>query len=701
MAIIIAANSITAKIIAASSIATNSIAAKIIARGTGRLNKMGTLNEAIVTEDSRRQWLSRYGEGVAALVCGLLIVLAWSLGEAAPTGAVVLYVLAFVIGGFASAREGLQTLIHERDFDVNFLMIIAAIGAAMIGYWTEGAILIFIFSLSGALETYTMNRSHRDISALMDLKPETAIRYKDGQEMELRIEALNIGDVVIVKPGMRIPTDGEIVEGVSAVDQATITGESIPVDKGSGDEVYAGTVNGQGALFVKVTQTSEATLFAKIIKMVQEAQSEKPASQLFIERFERIYARIIIVAAIGLIVIPPWLLQWTWEEALYKAMVFLVVASPCALVASIMPAVLSGISSSARKGLLFKGGLHLEKLAHVRLVAFDKTGTLTRGKPEVTDIIALDGTEEDERDILHIAASLESLSEHPLATAIVSKARQLDIEIERPSELHNHVGMGIEAKWRGETWKIGKPAFAGEQSGEQSEAQQNENQQQNETQHREQREQRKQQEQLADLVDRLEQDGKTVTVLHNTQRVVGVIALRDTVREEAKLAVSTLKRLGIEVAMLTGDQKRTAEAIGREIGIEHVYADLLPEQKVERMKHLREQYGDVVMVGDGVNDAPALATATVGIAMGGAGSDTALETADLVLMNDDTTRIPSAIQLGKRASRIIKQNVTFSIAVIALLIIFNFTLGISLPLGVIGHEGSTILVILNGLRLLR
>lgn len=637
---------------------------------------MGTMSGIFVT-DARKQWLSRYGEAIAAVVCGLFIILAWSIEQASSTSAAVLYVLAFIIGGFASAKEGMQTLIHERDFDVNFLMIIAAIGAAMIGYWTEGAILIFIFSLSGALETYTMNRSHRDISALMDLKPETAMLYRDGQETEVRIESLHIGDIVIVKPGMRIPTDGEIVEGVSAVDQATITGESIPVDKSIGDDVFAGTVNGQGALFVKVTQTSEATLFSRIIQLVQEATSEKPASQLFIERFERIYARIIIVASLGLIVIPPLLLQWTWEDALYKAMVFLVVASPCALVASIMPAVLSGISSSARKGLLFKGGLHLEKLAHAKLVAFDKTGTLTQGRPEVTDIIALEGATENERDILHIAASLESLSEHPLAKAITGKARELDIAIERPSELQNHVGMGIEAMWQGETWKIGKPAFVGEHiEGQQREG-------------------------LAHIVDRLEQEGKTVTVLHNTERVVGVIALRDMVRKEAKLAVSALQRLGIQVAMLTGDQKRTAEAIGRELGIQHVYADLLPEHKVERMKELRKQYGEVVMVGDGVNDAPALATASVGIAMGGAGSDTALETADLVLMNDDTTRIANAVKLGRKANRIIKQNMTFSISVIALLIIFNFTLGISLPLGVIGHEGSTILVILNGLRLLR
>lgn len=617
-------------------------------------------------------WLQRYGEGAAAAVCGVLIAIAWSLTNVSASASIALYVLAFVIGGFASAKEGLETLVKERDFDVNFLMIIAAIGAAAIGYWTEGAILIFIFSLSGALETYTMNRSSRDISSLMELKPETATLIVDDEEQQVSIEQLNIGDIVLVKPGERIPADGKISEGTSAIDQATITGESIPVDKGVGDPVYAGTINGQGALFIKVTETSESTLFAKIIRLVQDAQSEKPTSQLFIERFERIYARLIIGISIVLLIVLPLIFEWTWEDTMYKTMVFLVVASPCALVASIMPAVLSGISKSARKGLLFKGGAHLENVAGIKMVAFDKTGTLTRGQPVVTDIIPF--APYDEQQVLHIAASLESLSEHPLAKSIVQKAQQEDIAIDRPTELQTHVGWGIAAQWQGADWKIGKPSFMGESLHD---------------------------DHLREIIDRLEWEGKTVTVLHNEKGAAGVIALRDTVREEAKYTVDRLKKLGIEVAMLTGDQQKTALAIGKELGIEHVYADLLPAEKVAQVQTLHDTYGRVAMVGDGVNDAPALATASVGIAMGGAGSDTALETADLVLMNDDMSKIPSGIKLGRRASAIIKQNIVFSLAVIIVLIISNFTAGISLPLGVIGHEGSTILVILNGLRLLR
>lgn len=620
----------------------------------------------------QQTWVRRYGEVLAAISCGVLIVVAWILSNYSELWSNVFYILAFVIGGFTSAKEGLRTLFMERDFDVNFLMIIAAIGAASIGFWTEGAILLFIFSLSGALETYTMNRSHRDISSLINLKPESAVLFEDGIESMVSIGKLKIGDIVLVKPGERIPTDGSVVKGTSSVNQATITGEALSVDKGVGDEVFAGTLNEQGALFVKVSQTSESTLFAKIIRLVQEAKSEKPSSQLFIERFERIYARGIIAVSLMLIVIPPFLFQWSWHQAFYKSMVFLVIASPCALVASIMPAILSAISNSARKGLLFKGGAHLENLANTKIIAFDKTGTLTLGKPVVTNVISLQ--EQDEAEILQIAATLESLSEHPLAKAIVEEAQKQDIMFEQPSEFLTHTGWGIEAQWQGDLWKIGKPAFL---------------------------EDRFRNGKLNAVVDKLEQEGKTVTVLHNSAGAIGVVALRDTIRTEAKYAVKELKKLGIEVAMLTGDQKQTALAIGKDLGIELVYADLLPEHKLNHIKEFRKTYGSVTMIGDGVNDAPALATASVGIAMGVTGSDTALETADIVLMNDDIARISDAVLLGRRAKTIIKQNITFSLAIIILLITINFSYGIALPLGVIGHEGSTILVILNGLRLLR
>jgi len=635
----------------------------------------GEAQAKVLQQGKKREmpaWLSRYGEALAVLICGILTGVAWGLEHAGSPWAALFFIGAYAIGGFAKAREGLETLIRERDLDVNFLMIVAAIGAACIGYWMEGAVLIFIFALSGALESFTMDKSRREISALMELKPETAVLFRDGAEVTVPIERLVPGDIVVVKPGERIPADGVVREGHSSVNQSTITGESIPDDKAPGDEVFAGTLNGQGALLVEVTKPAESTLFARIIRLVQEAESEKPASQQFMERFEKIYARVVVLATLLLIAAPPLLFGWTWQEALYKAMVFLVVASPCALVASIMPAVLSAISVSARRGVLFKGGVHLENLARTKVVAFDKTGTLTTGQPEVSDVVPLRGF--DAREVLRVAASVETLSEHPLARAIVRKATEEGVTLTRPSSFESRTGWGVQAELEGKLWKIGKPTYmdAANLTPE-----------------------------LGDIIDRLQQDGKTVTVIHDDEGAAGVIALRDRIRPEAAQAIRRLKEIGVRTAMLTGDQERTAQAIAREAGIDIVYAGLLPQEKVEIIKKLKETYGSVAMVGDGVNDAPALAAASVGIAMGGAGSDAALETADLVLMRDDLHKIPAAIALGKRTSRVITQNIVFALAVIVMLIAANFGVGIPLPIGVVGHEGSTILVILNGLRLLR
>ncbi|RUS43867.1 heavy metal translocating P-type ATPase [Cohnella sp. AR92] len=637
----------------------------------GERRGAGLAQESAKAEARWKKELSRYGEGIAALASGLLIAVAWSLSSSSEAASIAFYALAFLVGGFAKAKEGWLTLVEEKELDVNLLMIVAAIGAAGIGYWTEGAVLIFIFSLSGALETYTMNRSSRDISALMGLKPETAVLCSEEGETIVPIESLNVGDVVLVRPGERIPADGLVREGASSVNQASITGESLPVDKGLGDEVFAGTLNGQGALFVKVTKGSDSTLFAKMIRLVQEAQSEKPKTQRFIEKLERVYVRLVLAATALLILAPPLLLGLSWESTFYKAMVFLVVASPCALVASIMPAVLSAISTGARHGLLFKGGAHVDHIADIKAIAFDKTGTLTQGKPIVTDIVAFQGLTEEQ--LLRIAASMESLSEHPLAKAIVREAEEKKLDLQRPAGFQALTGWGIQADWEGETWKLGKADYVEESL---------------------------RTEELTAVVSRLERQGKTVTVLHRESGVAGVIALRDTLRPEAKHAVARLRGMGIEVAMLTGDSRRTAAAIAAELGIERVYSELLPEDKVAKVKELGGTFGAVAMVGDGINDAPALAAATVGIAMGVAGSDAALETADLVLMNDEIGRIADAVELGQRTRRVTKQNIVFALGVIALLIIGNFAEGIALPLGVVGHEGSTILVILNGLRLL-
>lgn len=636
------------------------------------------MNKTISMTASWKKWLDKHKESCAAASSLLFLLLAMFGSSVSEDWVLACYVLSYICGGWLKLKDGLVTLIRNKDLDVNLLMIAAALGAASIGYWSEGAILIFIFALSGALETFTMNRSSKDLSALLDLKPEEAHVIRSGVEYVLPVEEVLVGDLVLVKPGERIPADGTVQDGQSAVDQSSITGESIPVDKAKGDDVFAGTVNGQGALYITISQTSESSLFAKIIRLVQEAQSEMPKSQRMIQKFEHIYARVIILATLALAVFPPLLLQETWTDAFYRAMVFLVVASPCALVASIMPATLSAISNSARKGVLFKGGAYLDHISNVKVIAFDKTGTLTSGKLEVTDVIP---HEISIQELLLAAGALEKLSTHPIARAIVAEAHRCGggsnaAELGLlPSRFQAHAGQGIEAEWAGESWRIGKPAYI--------------------------RSEQEIDEEICEQINTLQYQGKTVIVVEKSQRVVGVIALQDRIRPEAIEMVKQLKQQGIQVAMLTGDQRQTASSIAAEAGIDLVFSELLPEDKLNIVKKLKEQYGQVAMVGDGVNDAPALASATVGIAMGAAGSDAALETADVVLMNDDLTNIGHAIGLSRRTQSIVKQNIIFAVVVITGLIATNFILGIPLPLGVVGHEGSTILVILNGLRLLK
>lgn len=624
------------------------------------------------TNQKSRWTLLQNAESVATILCGLLTFGAWLFESSLGPVSIILYLSAFVIGGYVKAKEGIVTLVRDKDLDVNLLMIIAAIGAACIGYWLEGAILIFIFSLSGTLETYTMKRSSREISSLMSLKPEQAILYEGGRERTVAVEALKPGDVIIVKAGEYIPADGVVHSGSSTVNQASITGESVPIDKSVGDEVFAGTQNLNGALFVEVSKTSEATLFSKIIRLVQEAQSEMPKSQVFMEHFERIYARSVLALTVALIFAGHYLIGWSWNETLYKSIVFLVVASPCALVASIMPAMLSAISNGARKGLLLKGGAHLENLSHVNVLAFDKTGTLTYGSPSVTDLIPFHDV--SEQQLLYIAASIEALSTHPIAKAIVREANQKGITLSTPTDFVSLTGWGVQGQIDGTLWKIGKPEAAN---------------------------QHKLDNEMVETLNRLRTEGKTIVLIENEEMVAGVIAVQDQVRPQVKRMITALKPLGIKTVMLTGDHQMTAKGIATEVGIDDCYAELLPEDKLKKIQELKQKGYRVAMVGDGVNDAPALATSSVGIAMGGIGSDSALETADLVLMNDDLERILDGIILGRRMKRVIWQNMIFSALVILTLMLSNFTTGIPLPLGVIGHEGSTILVILNGLRLLR
>ncbi|WP_077622789.1 heavy metal translocating P-type ATPase [Sediminibacillus massiliensis] len=616
--------------------------------------------------------VKKHGELIAALSSGMLVLAAWSLeGRLNETMFVLFHLAAFIIGGYAKGKEGITATIEERKLNVEMLMILAAAGSALIGYWTEGAVLIFIFALSGALETYTLNKSQKEISSLMDLQPETALKITGGREVVVPVDRLHIGDLVKIKAGERVPADGTIVEGKTNIDESTITGESLPVPKQVDAEVFAGTVNQNGAILIAVTKKSGETLFQKIIDLVHTAQSEKSPSQLFIEKFEGSYVNVVLAIVASMMIFPPLLLGWPWQETVYRAMILLVVASPCALVASIMPATLSAISNSARKGVLFKGGIHLENLSQVKAVAFDKTGTLTNGTPVVTDVHLRDQNEED--TILSAIQAIEKQSNHPLAKAIVHYTEKQDIAMKEALNVNEISGKGITAHVDGRLWKVGKD-FLPEPAQEY--------------------------ERWNTISNKLAEEGKTIVTILDEQGVAGLIGLKDTIRQETKQAIASLKKQGICTVMLTGDNEITAKAIAGEAGIDHYVANCMPDQKVKEMKQLKQRFGSVGMVGDGINDAPALAAADIGVAMGG-GTDVALETADVVLMKNDLPRIAKAMDLSKRMNKVVKQNIVFSIAVILLLITGNFTQFLDLPLGVIGHEGSTILVILNGLRLLR
>ncbi len=614
----------------------------------------------------------KHGEAITTALCGLLIVSGWLAAKfgASSWVSALLYLSGYGVGGYRQAVEGLARLIRERELDVDLLMVVAAAGAAAIGYWLDGALLIFIFALSGTLEGYASVRTERDIKALMAMNPDDALVIRDGEEQRVPVSFLRAGHVVLVKPGERISADGTVIEGASAVNQASITGESIPVEKGPGDEVFAGTINGQGALRIEVTRPAGETLLARIVQLVQDAQERRPPAQLFIERFERRYAKVVVVGALLMMALPPFLLGWSLGQALYRSMIFLVVASPCALAASMMPTLLSALSNGARNGILFKGASFVEALGQVEVVAFDKTGTLTSGSPTVTDVVAVPGQESDE--ILATAAAIEALSEHPIAQAVVAESRRRSLRPALAANLQSVPGVGVRAEVDGSEWRVGKPD-------------------------------------LFDHVEpdvllerkRLEAAGKTVVLVGDAQ-VRGLIAVKDTLRSQSQDAVEGLKRLGVKhVVMLTGDGRQTAEAIAREVGVDEVHAELLPQDKVRVVEELTARYRRVAMVGDGVNDAPALAAATVGIAMGAAGTDVALETADIVLTADDLGKIPYAVQLGRRSLRVIQQNLTVALAVIMALVAANLAGSITLPLGVVGHEGSTLLVTLNGLRLLR
>lgn len=633
-----------------------------------------------------------------ALTSSTLLLLILSLmSEAAHTPRVWILgidVAAYITGGWFGFQDALRRLGRGR-LDVNFLMIIAALGAAMVDQWHEGTMLLFLFSLSNTLQDYAMERTRNAIASLLKLRPSEAAVLRGNVEERVPVSALQVGDLMLIRPGEMLPTDGVIQKGRSALNQASITGESMPVEKGPGEKVFAGSLNGGGALEVEVTHLEQESTLSRIIQLVETAQSEKAQTQRRLERFE-VYYTWAVLSAVLLLIFVPWIgLGRELQPTFYRAMVLLVVASPCALVISTPASILSAIANGARRGILFKGGAHLENLARVSVAAFDKTGTLTQGKLSVTDIALTRpspaGFNAD--SLLGLAAALESRSEHPIAQAILSAAQERGVRLPELTQFEALAGRGIRAAADGYlVWMGGARMF--EAHGEIVPPE------------------------LLAARDRLEREGKTVLILHrelgreaNIGRHeaagggwLGAIAVTDSIRPEARAAIARLKAAGVRrTVMLTGDNKAVAAAIAAQIGVDDFYAALLPEDKVTIVKRLEAQYGAVLMVGDGVNDAPALAQARVGAAMGAIGCDVALETADVVLMSDDLSKIPYAVRLSQRAQRIVGQNLAFSLLVILCLIlalfgVFGFAL--HLPLGVVMHEGSTLVVVANGLRLL-
>lgn len=585
---------------------------------------------------------------------------------------ILLYACSILTGGSKPVRSAYYA-IKSRSLDMNVLMSMAAIGAAAIGEWLEGATVVWLFSLGNMLQARSIEKTRDSIRNLMDLAPPEAWVKRGESLVRVPVEEVQIGELIVVKPGEKIPLDGEVINGTSSVNQAPITGESIPADKVAGDAVYAGTVNESGSLEVKVTRLVEDTAIARIIHLVEEAQEKKAPTQAFVDKFAEIYTPIILVLAVGVIFLPPLFGFGTWGEWFYKGLELLVVACPCALVISTPVAIVSAIGNAARNGVLIKGGTFLERAGAISAFAFDKTGTLTQGKPQVARILAAAGREEE---LLRIARSVEEHSRHPVAAAIVRYAAERGIAPRAAQEHRAIVGKGVQAAVDGETYYVGKPALFAERGVSLTE--------------------------WEESIRSLQQEGHTLVVVGTAREIVGIIAVADAIRAITVQAIGKLKQAGIkELVMLTGDHAGTARKVAEQAGVSRFFAELLPEQKVAAVKQLQQEGHVVAMVGDGINDAPALATADLGIAMGGAGTDTAMETADIVLMADNLEKLPHTVKLSRKALRIIKQNITFSILIKLAALILIFPGWLTLWMAVLSDTGAALLVILNSMRLLK
>ena len=638
--------------------------------------------------------LGKNTEMYFAIICGVLLGGGFGLTylETVPEWiSLALYIGAYFFGGYFTAKEAIET-VAKGGFEIDFLMLVAAIGAAILGEWAEGALLLFLFSLGHALENYAMNKARKSIAALADLAPKTALIKREGKTQEVKIEDLQVGDIVVVRSNTKISADGVVVNGNSSVNQAPITGESVPVDKTPVPDpdkdysnekeiqdkhrVFAGTINGNSTLEVKVIKTSQDSTLSRLVKLVNEAQTQKSPTQLLTDKFEKYFVPSVL-ALVVLLNFAFLLLDETFSESFYRAMAVLVAASPCALAISTPSAVLSGVARAARGGVLIKGGRPLEDLGVLTAIAFDKTGTLTEGKPKLTQVITL--TDITEEELLKTAVAVEALSDHPLAKAVVrdGKERLGSTNIPEAKDLEAVLGKGIKASRGKDKIYIGNLELFEALDGQ------------------------KPSEEIIMKLREQEAGGNTTMLIRRNAEYIGIISLMDTPREEAKATLEELKEIGIKrMIMLSGDNQYVADAVGKEIGLTDAWGSLLPDEKVEAIKKLKNEESKVAMVGDGVNDAPAMAHSTVGIAMGAAGSDVALETADIALMADKLETLPFAIGLSRKAKGIIKQNLWVSLGIVALLIpatIFGFA---NIGIAVLVHEGSTLLVVANALRLL-
>ncbi len=610
------------------------------------------------------------------ILSGLLLVMGFVFhglhGEG--TLAIFFYASSMAIGGYRLFLQGLKNLSKAR-FDMKTLMTIAVIGAAIIGEWGEGAVVVFLFAISQMLETYSMERARKSISSLFEHTPKMARARRNNSWVDVNVNELSVGEVVMIRPGEKVTVDGNVLKGASSINQAAITGESIPVEKQIGDVVFAGTLNEEGQLEVEITKRNEDSTLSKMMKLVEEAQSKRASAEAFIDRFAKVYTPIIIFIAILVAIIPPLAFGGNWSVWIYQGLAVLVVGCPCALVISTPVSIVTALGTAARNGILIKGGIHLEEAGRIKAIAFDKTGTLTKGKPEVTNVWISEGV--DEAKSLEIISSLEQNSKHPLAVAVVKYAEdkigQSKVEV---TDFESITGKGIVGTIEETIYYVGSEAYIKQVSSLSVEAE--------------------------ETIQQMKREAKTVVILATKERVLGLMALADSVREESKSLIKSLHKLGVqETILLTGDHEASANVIAKQVGMTNVKANLLPDEKVSYVQSIREKGSHVAMIGDGVNDAAALATANVGVAMGGAGSDVALETADIVFMKDDLAKLPFTIQLSRKARSIIKQNITLSLVLklVALLLVIPGWL--TLWIAIIADMGATLLVTLNGLRLLK